>query len=158
NDNHFSKIQLLDSLDSALSWEQAERLTLSVIVFKLWGIHRRLINTGKIKEDGQGYCYLSELVPLREDQKDILIKFKPWFVIRPPEYQVKKHGWHKFYGEAYCQLTDRVFECMAFYNCKSAPFPDTFLITDPLIFIQEKLSLISNTKVIEGHSALILPP
>jgi hypothetical protein len=158
NNKHFPKIQLLDSLDSALSWEQAEYLTLAVIVFKLWGIHRRLVNTGKIRENGQGYCQLSELVPLRKDQDDVSINFRPWFVIRQTDHQIKKGSWSTFYRDARMQLTKGVTECIAFRNRKGASFPDTFLITDPVIFIQEKSSLTSNKDAAEGGSGVILPP
>ncbi|CAG8568615.1 6571_t:CDS:2 [Funneliformis mosseae] len=106
NPNRIAKVRLLDSLDSALSWGQAEYLTLSVIVFKLWAIHRRLVTEGEIKENDEGYCQLSELVPLRENQSDIHIRFPPWFVIRKTEHRVNKESWQSFYLNARSQSTN----------------------------------------------------
>ncbi|CAG8565893.1 13138_t:CDS:2 [Funneliformis caledonium] len=157
NPNHIAKVRLLDSLDSALSWGQAEYLTLSVIVFKLWAIHRRLVTEGEIKENDEGYCQLSELVPLRENQSDIRIRFPPWFVIRKTEHRVNKESWQSFYLNARSQSTNEVLYCMAFLNCNGAQFPDTFLTTKPPIFVQEKSSQTSNKNAVEGKSALMFP-
>ncbi|RIB19564.1 hypothetical protein C2G38_2181489 [Gigaspora rosea] len=97
--NHkLPSIRILDSLDNAISPNQNEKLTIS-------------------------------LVPLRNGQKDISIKFLP---------------------------TQTTPECIAYYNMQNAEFADSSLITEPFILIQDKQLIVSHRKVINGYSATML--
>jgi len=132
-------------LDIALSPDKNESLTLSVLIFRLWAIYH--IN-GVEKFDGIYKCKLSELVPLRNGQEDRLLTFHPWFSVHNTLNLITKENWKSFVQQVYKQQDENYKECIAYQNKGKAPFADSFILTEPPIFIQDKQSTISRKKQI----------
>ncbi|CAG8688453.1 12452_t:CDS:2, partial [Funneliformis caledonium] len=125
-------IKLLKSLDIALSPDENKRVTLSVFVFRLWTIYHTIKNE---RNDGLFQCKLSRLVPLRNGQKDRVLKFHPWFS-------------KSFVNQVQNQQQQRYKECIAYQNKGKVPFADSFILTEPPILIQDKQSITSQKKQI----------
>ncbi|CAJ0839357.1 9746_t:CDS:2 [Entrophospora sp. SA101] len=62
--------------ENTLSSDENEALTLSVMVFRLWGLYCKSISDKKVTEGQRGKCKVSELVPL-EGQSYKYIEFQP---------------------------------------------------------------------------------
>lgn len=155
--NPTTRIKLLDSLDSVLSLEECEHLTLSVIVFRMWALYHRSLSLGYQDQDSvEGKCLLSQLVPLREGQPDQTITFRPWFTIKPAPYKIQSKNWGLFLHDFENQIKPEVCNCIAYHNLKGSSFADTILVTKPAIFIQEKSLLTSNRNVANNLSPSML--
>ncbi|CAG8500390.1 3502_t:CDS:2 [Ambispora gerdemannii] len=135
-------IRVIEFLDNVILLDQNKRLTISVLVFRLWVIYQRSIAKGAIDTCK---CMLSQLVPLRLGQKDMSLKLLPVFTIRSTE----------------CRSTKTIERNLlvrlnrhrnAYHNLQKRPFVDSFLLTEP-IFIQNKQQVVSRKKVIAGHSS-----
>ncbi|RHZ47845.1 hypothetical protein Glove_566g42 [Diversispora epigaea] len=148
NNHKLPSIRILESLDNAISPNQNERLTISVLTFRLWAIYQRSISTNASNPCS---CLLSQLVPLRHGQKDILLKFSPVFTVRSTNKQINGKNWNEFVSNI-----PSTPECIAYHNMQNAEFADSFLITEPFILIQDKQLIVSRRKVIEGYSATML--
>ncbi|CAG8564013.1 5911_t:CDS:2, partial [Funneliformis mosseae] len=101
------EIKLLESLDIALSPDENERVTLSVFVFRLWTIYHTTKNE---RNDGLFQCKLSRLVPLRNGQKDRVLKFHPWFSVRDTLDLITKENWKSFIHQVQNQQQQRYKE------------------------------------------------
>ena len=86
-------IKVLDTLSNALSPDQNEHLTISVIMFRLWAIHQKLIEKGSI---GLCTCNLSQLIPLRENQNDVRLEFEPLFLVQSTYRKIEPKNWQDF--------------------------------------------------------------
>ncbi|CAG8715205.1 363_t:CDS:2, partial [Funneliformis caledonium] len=87
------QIKILDTLSNALSPDQNEHLTISVIMFRLWAIYQRAIEIGSIDPYK---CMLSQLIPLRKNQKDISLEFKPKFLVQLTNKKIDQKNWKDF--------------------------------------------------------------
>ncbi|CAI2195987.1 1794_t:CDS:2, partial [Funneliformis geosporum] len=146
--NKLPAIKLLQFVENTLSSDENEALTLSTMVFRLWGIYYKSISDKKIIEGQRGNCWLSDLVPLRKGQSDKFIEFEPKFVVHSTPYRVDKDYWIQFFNNYLKELNKK---CIAFHNLPNASFSDGIIITDPPIFIQDKQEVISRKKEIIGH-------
>lgn len=142
-------IRVLESLDNAISPDQNERLTISVLVFRLWAIYQKSIANGATDPCS---CLLSQLVPLRYNQKDMSLKFLPVFTVRSTDKQINEKNWNEFVKN----INHSIPECIAYHNLQNAKFADSFLLTEPPILIQDKQQVISRKKVIDGRSPSML--
>ena len=143
-------IKILESLDNAISSDQNERLTISVLVFRLWAIYHRSISDGV--SDPCSF-QLSQLVPLRRNQKDMVLKFSPVFTVNSTYKQINEKNWDKFVKNIEGQSPPK---CIAYQNLQNTPFADSFLLTKPPILIQDKQQVASRKKVIAGRSPNML--
>ncbi|PKK57835.1 hypothetical protein RhiirC2_763763, partial [Rhizophagus irregularis] len=139
-------IKVLDTLSNALSPDQNEHLTISVIMFRLWAIYQRLIERGSI---GSCTCMLSQLIPLRENQQDKLLEFEPVFSVQSTNKKIEQKNWKEF-------IKNRSSECIAYHNLQGAEFADSFLLTNPPILIQDKQLVVSRKKLMDGYQPIML--
>lgn len=131
-------IPFLKDLKSYFSPDESENNTLHIMMAKLWGLSRK----DNLRQDILGYCtvQLSELVPLREGQSDIDIKFRPLFTILTSEERIKTRSkWHQSNTK-----------CIAFLNAKGAPFVDSVIVSKPRIGIQEKQGVLDKKRNVDG--------
>lgn len=142
-------IKLLHSVENTLSSDENEALTLSVMVFRLWGLYCKSISDKKVTEGQRGKCRLSELVPL-EGRSDKYIEFEPKFVVHSTPYRVDKDHWNQFFNDYSKEFKER---CIAFHNLPNASFSDGIMMTNPPIFIQDKQEVISRKKEMIGCSS-----
>ncbi|CAG8576827.1 13149_t:CDS:2 [Acaulospora morrowiae] len=153
NNHMLPSIRILDSLDNAISPNQNEKFTISVITFRLWAIYQKSISDDINNITNSCSCKLSELVPLRNGQKDISIKFSPVFTVRSTNKPIDEKNWDDFVNRIKTQPTP---ECIAYHNMQNAEFADSFLITEPIILIQDKQLIVSRKKGIESYSTTML--
>ena len=147
NPSKTPEILLLESLDIALSPDKNECLTLSVLIFRLWAIY----HMNEVEKIDRIYkCKLSQLVPLRNGQEGRLLTFNPWFSVRNTLNSITKENWKSFVQQVYKQQDENYKECIAYQNKGKAPFADSFILTEPPIFIQDKQSIVSRKKQIIG--------
>ncbi|CAB4391229.1 unnamed protein product [Rhizophagus irregularis] len=139
-------IKVLDTLSNALSPDQNEHLTISVIMFRLWAIYQRLIEEGSI---GLCTCKLSQLIPLRENQNDELLEFEPVFSVQSTNKKIEQKNWREF-------IKNRSSECIAYHNLQGAEFADSFVLTKPPILIQDKQLVVSRKKLMDGYQPIML--
>ncbi|UZN99352.1 uncharacterized protein OCT59_000630 [Rhizophagus irregularis] len=139
-------IKVLDTLSNALSPDQNEHLTISVIMFRLWAIYQRLIEKGSI---GLCTCKLSQLIPLRENQNDELLEFEPVFSVQSTNKKIEQKNWREF-------IKHRSSECIAYHNLQGAEFADSFVLTNPPILIQDKQLVVSRKKLMDGYQPIML--
>ncbi|CAG8457971.1 18784_t:CDS:2 [Acaulospora morrowiae] len=146
-------IRILDSLDNDISLNQNEKFTISVLTFRLWAIYQKSGSDNINNITNSCSCRLSQLVPLRNGQKDISLKFSPVFTVRSTDKQINEKNWDDFVNRIKTQPTP---ECIAYHNMQNSEFADSFLITEPIILIHDKQLIISHKKGIEGYSTTML--
>lgn len=139
------KIPLLQNMTSYVSSDESENNSLHIMMAKLWG----LVEKNNLTPDRVGLCEvkLSEILPLRQGQKDIKIKFRPLFTILSSEMRIEMGNYSDF---------KNVSGCMAFLNAKGASFADAIIFSNPMIGIQEKQCIIAKKRIIDEKPATII--
>ncbi|RHZ89858.1 hypothetical protein Glove_9g43 [Diversispora epigaea] len=148
NYNMLSPILILESLDNVILSNQNEKLTISVLAFRLWAIYQKSV-ADKVTDPCS--CRLSQLVPIRKGQKNILLRFLPIFTVCSTEKQITEKNWRQFVED-----NKQSTQCIAYYNLQNAKFVDSFLLSDPPILIQDKQLVTSRKKVIDSYSPIML--
>lgn len=145
--NSIPNVQLpfLNDLTGYFSSDESENNSLHIMMAKLWG----LFHKNNLFPDSRGLCkvMLSEILPLRQEQEDIEVMFRPVFSIKSAEQRIEMQNYGKF---------NNVPKCIAFLNAKGASFPDSIIFSAPMIGIQEKQSIIAKKRSIIGNSAKII--
>lgn len=139
-------------LQHTLSSDQNEALILHVLVLRLWSIYQKLLSKEIVEEGSNGYCQLSELVPLRENQTDQYIEFRPIFGVGLAPYRIEKEYWGIFEKTSNLKLLN----CIAIHNMSGAQFADGILLTIPPIFVQSKQERVSRENEISGMQSAII--
>ena len=155
----------LRALDNFISPDQNEELSLLVIMFRLWGFYYKSIQNA-VKEainNGTGIdtrCRLGNILPIRHQQSNPFIKFMPSFGVRQTPHQINDSlTWQKFEEGYHSDLEhgpDDLEVGIAFQNLPGAQFADGIIMTDPPIFIQDKLEVQSRRKEATNYSPNIL--
>ena len=79
-------------------------------------------------------------MPLRPDQPDVCIKFRPLFTIYTSAKQIHRRSkWFLMHTK-----------CIAFLNAKGAPFVDSVIVSRPKIGIQEKQGVLDKKRTVDG--------
>ena len=109
---------------------------------KLWG----LVQKDKLVADTSGLCAikLSQLLPKRESQVDVEIKFRPLFTIMSSTQRITSKNYVKY------QNLSSDSECIAFLNAKGASYADAIIFSSPQIGIQEKQSVEAKKRKVDG--------
>lgn len=133
------QIPLLQNMTSYVSSDESENNSLHIMMAKLWG----LVQKNNLTPDRDGHCevQLSEILPLRQGQTDIAIKFRPVFSIKSSEKRIEMGNYSDY---------KNVSGCMAFLNAKGASFADAIIFSNPMIGIQEKQSITAKKRKISG--------
>jgi hypothetical protein len=105
-----------------------------------------LVQKDNLFADTSGLCVikLSQLLPLRESQVDIEIKFRPLFKIMSSPQRITSKNYEKY------QNLSSDSECIAFLNAKGASYADAIIFSIPQIGIQEKQSVEAKKRKVDG--------
>lgn len=143
--------------DNTLSPDQNEHLTLSILTFRLWMCYQKAILNKDIIIGDNGRCLLSDIVPVRPNQTNPLITFRPLFAIGETKVKVDKAGYFSFIQGYLAGGIPEYKNCIAFLNLTGAKFADGIILTTPRIFTQDKGSVASRRNVLDFKSELMLP-
>jgi hypothetical protein len=145
---NFTDVTFLSSLDSYISSEECDLSSLCIIMFRLWSYHQI---SGNFKQVGPNFkVKASSLFPLRPNQPDIAISYRPNFLIKQPPYQITIKNFEKFNKSL--QPNDAI----AYINLPGAPYGDAIIFTDPPIVLQEKQSIVSRQNIFKSRKPKLM--